>query len=283
MRLGQSARVAFSWLAMLAAASAVASLSPRSEPLALREAKAERQAVRLLLPAHDQVVLSDDRDESRLAGLDRKISAWISARQAVRGATQPLASDADKNAKLAQPAIANTPSQLQNQQTLTIGSRSEGGAAIPARTASRRLAIPPSEAAIKAQYAYYRSTDLLAPLAAPLVQDGEAAWRMRHASDRPNDHEVEKQLQQALSYGFDRVQHCWQQVQLSDAAASGQMTLSLTLDRLGYVERVVTLQDTIQNAELNKCVYAAAKRVRTAAAAGERIFIELPLQFATPG
>lgn len=137
---------------------------------------------------------------------------------------------------------------------------------------------------VRSQFAYTRMSELFMGALTPLASvygasDFDARWHLRWAADRRQRPELDRQLQHALQVGMTKVQSCWQRTLLTDGALSGQMTLALTFDRDGFVERVQKTTDNIRHDELDKCVLAAAKRVKTATAIGERLFVELPLQF----
>lgn len=290
--LGQSNH-SLCFVTVLFVTVAAASLNQRSEPLRQRPAFLV-STTRMTAPATPALAAASVDETSQLAALDQQLVVWTAARrqQTSRQHQQPALEQLIKQAVATNTNNNPGDNDTDNtedlsssvvQQTLRIGQKMVSGHNNkPQRLAKQSLAIPPNNTSITGRYTYYRANDILAPLATPLLAGSKSAWQARYAADRPQDREIERQLQQALSYGFDRVQHCWQQVQLTNTSTSGTMTLALTLNRLGYVERVTTLQDSMRNSELNKCIYAAAKRIRTATAAGERIFIELPLQFSSP-
>lgn len=111
--------------------------------------------------------------------------------------------------------------------------------------------------------------------------DVDAAWNLRVASDAPRRDRLDAQLRHAFAAGMARIQSCWERALLQAGKHSGQITLALTLSPEGRVASVHKIQDDIQHAELDKCVMTMARRVKTAQAVGQQVFVEMPLQFAS--
>ena len=195
----------------------------------------------------------------------------------------------DATAQETKPGILNAISNAENENLREVVTSAPDSTFVD-------MELPTRQGHIRSDYAYRYSTDKLTSDAyvVPLWADQTPARHKQRASApkhsgnpagdapqavRQSKVKSDKQFQQAMRAGLEPLQHCWQRALLT-GATSAEIELYVTLAANGRVERVQHLGgDDVGGPEFDKCLMHTAKRLRTATPPGERVFLQVPLQF----